>query len=260
MKLIKVAALLSLVVTTTLTAVGQAGARKYNIVFIGNSITYGATLKVPAVECPPFQAVQLLRAGGDTIRYANCGHSGSTTVDFLPASQRLFLKVLQAADTLYDGNTRLVFSISLGTNDSAIEGPTGAPVSPADYKRNLKTIIDSLHTRYPNSIFVLQRPIWYSPSTYNRSKYLAEGLARLQTYTPELNDLAKEHRTYILKGDRNAFDFFKKNAELYFTTEKGNAGNFYLHPNAAGAAKLAKFWADNLKSVIAAHYRNAAHK
>ncbi|WP_343667938.1 GDSL-type esterase/lipase family protein [Chitinophaga sp.] len=255
MKTKRITLLLTILMTGIITARAQ-----YSIVFIGNSITHGATLSSPALECPPVQTVKLLQAKGHTVKFANCGYSGSTTVDFLPASRNLFPKVLQAADTLYDPNVWLIFSISLGTNDSAIEGPTGAPVSPGDYSRNLQVIIDSLHNRYPHSIFVLHRPIWYSPNTYNRSKYLAAGLSRLQTYTPQLDKLVKENPDYIFKGDRNAYDFFRKDPDKYFTAEKGNAGIFFLHPNALGAEKLGGFWANNLANTIEALYRNSVHK
>ncbi|NIG56828.1 GDSL-type esterase/lipase family protein [Chitinophaga sp. Cy-1792] len=260
MKLYQTAALSCLLMAGGIAAKSQVASTKCNIVFVGNSITYGATLPFPATQCPPFHVIETLRARGYTLRYANCGHSGSTTVDFLPASRNLFPKVVAAADSLYNDSTPLIFSVTLGTNDSAIEGPTGAPVSPEDYQKNLKTIIDSLHSRYPRSIFVLQRPIWYSTNTYNGSKYLAEGLARLQTYTPELDRLAKENPAYILQGDRKAFDYFKKNADQYFTRENGKAGVFLLHPNVAGAEKLATFWAKNLQQVIESRYRNSVRK
>ncbi|MBV8254099.1 MAG: hypothetical protein JO154_15960 [Chitinophaga sp.] len=257
MKILNTVAAMMVFVAGASNVSAQQSPAKCNIVFVGNSITYGANLKSREVECPPYQAVKLLQEKGYAIRYANCGHSGSTTVDFLPSAQKLFTKILQAADTLYDAKVGLIFSITLGTNDSAIEGPTGAPVSAEDYKKNLQIIIDSLHRKYPQSIFVLHRPIWYSPNTYNSSKYLAEGLNRLQTYTPALDGLVKAHPDYIFKGDRNAFAFFKKKPELYFTAEQGNAGIFFLHPNALGAAQLGRFWAENLQPVIQALYRNS---
>ncbi|ANH84098.1 hypothetical protein A8C56_20490 [Niabella ginsenosidivorans] len=222
----------------------QQSPTRYALVFIGNSITYGATLRSPQKEAPPVQMVKILERKGYPIRYANCGHSGSTTADFLPASNRLFPKVMQAADSLYDAGVELLFSIMLGTNDSAAEGPAGAPVAPEQYKRNLQLIIDSLHQRYPRSHFMLHQPIWYSPNTQNRSVYLEEGLKRLQTYTPQLELLIKENPEFVLKGDRKVFAFFKKNPEKYFTPEKNPSGIFYLHPNALGAQKLGAFWAD----------------
>ncbi|MBO9619917.1 MAG: hypothetical protein J7539_12885 [Niabella sp.] len=234
----------------------QHASNRYAVVFIGNSITYGATLQSPEKEAPPVQMVRILEEKGYRIQYANCGFSGSTTVDFLPVSNKYFPKVLQAADSLYAADVPLFFSITLGTNDSAEEGPAGAPVSPEQYKKNLQIIIDSLHRRYPGSSFVLHQPVWYSPNTQNRSVYLKEGLQRLQTYTPQLELLIKEHPGFVFKGDRKGFDFFRRDPKKYFTPEKGPVGIFYLHPNAQGAKLLGSFWADCFVRYIAGRRKN----
>lgn len=223
---------------------------KYSIIFIGNSITYGATLDTPQKEAPPVEVARNLQEMGYEVKYANCGYSGSTTVDFLPASNNLFSKVEQAADSLYSPDSQLIFSIMLGTNDSAIEGPTGAPISPENYRKNLQAIIDSLHTKYPESHFVLHRPLWYSPNTHNKSLYLKEGLKRLQTYTPMMDMLIKESPDYIFKGDRDAYSFFEMQHKEYVTAEEGNSGIFFLHPNVRGAKVLGKYWTDSLIEYI----------
>jgi len=240
-----------MLLTQLLVVQAQHTQSKYNIIFIGNSITYGATLPSPETASPPVKAVRILEENGYDVKYANCGFSGSTTVDFLPGSNNLFPKILGAADTLCKTDAQLIFSMMLGTNDSAIKGPTGSPVSPKDYKKNLQLIIDSLHRRYPQSRFFLHQPIWYSPNTHNKSLYLEEGLKRLQTYTPILDALVKENPDYVFKGDRDAYKFFKKYPERYLTAEKGNSGIFFLHPNALGAEKLGGFWAHSLIENIA---------
>lgn len=222
----------------------------FNIVFIGNSITQGVCLQNPSTQAPPAAAAKYLNEHQCRVHYANCGYSGSTSVDFLPASGNLFPRVVKAADSLYNKGVPLIFSITIGTNDSAIKGPKGAPVSPEDYRRNLLTIIDSLIRRYPQSHFVLHQPIWYSTNTHNRSVYLAEGLARLQSYTPEIIAISEMKTKQVSIGDRKAFKFFKKNYLRYLTPENGNSGTFYLHPNAAGAEKLGEFWAKALKNNV----------
>ncbi len=230
----------------------QAGkpVTKWSVIFIGNSITQGVILENPASEAPPVCAVRYLEQYGYTVAYANCGFSGSTTVDFLPGNGQYFRTITNAADTLCEKGTPLIFSIMLGTNDSAIQGPNGSPVSPDQYRKNLEQIIDSLHARYPGSRFILHQPIWYSPNTHNSSSYLEEGLKRLQSYTPQLDALVKSHPAYISKGDRDAFDFFRKRSKEYLIPENGQAGIFYLHPNAAGAEKLGEYWAKNLKNYM----------
>lgn len=221
-----------------------------NIVFIGNSITQGALLSAPATEAPPVRMVEWLRQqpGMGRIEYSNQGVSGSTTVDFLPASQTLFPKVKQAAADLMQKNPQalLLFSVMLGTNDSAIKGPNGSPVSPQQYYTNVKAIVDELLSIYPKAKFVLHRPVWYSPNTYNGAMYLREGLKRLESYLPQLQSLATAYEqkspNQVYMGDTDAFDYFKTNYQTDVTPEEGNAGTFYLHPNKKGADQLSKFW------------------
>jgi lysophospholipase L1-like esterase len=103
--------------------------RPVYVVFIGDSITHGS--KFPD-QAPPVYAGKYLdreyRPGG--VQISNQGVSGRTTYEFLPGTP-LFRKVRAVADSFYrDTNGILVFSIMIGTNDSAIKGPKGAPVSP----------------------------------------------------------------------------------------------------------------------------------
>ena len=108
-----------------------------NIVFVGNSITYGAGLENPTREAPPVKAAIYLTGQPfiGSVKYSNQGVSGSTTVDFLPETNTLFPKVKAAADKFKDEDwATLVFSIMLGTNDSAIRGTNGCPVSPEQGK------------------------------------------------------------------------------------------------------------------------------
>ena len=165
-----------------------------NIVFIGNSITQGVILDDPRHEAPPVKAAAYLRLqpGVGTVRYSNQGVSGSTTFDFLPDKGKLFPNVTQVADQFKDETwATLLFSVMLGTNDSACSGTNGAPVSPDTYRANMKTIIDRLLALYPACKIVLHRPVWYSPNTYNGARYMQEGLDRLQSYYPVLQELVK---------------------------------------------------------------------
>lgn len=239
----------------SLSSFGQT--KSFYVVFVGNSITYGAGLKKPVMDAPPVHAISWLQARNPSwdVKFSNQGVSGATTVDFLPATNKLFPRVVQGAE-LYKNqkDATIVFSMILGTNDSAIEGPNGAPVSAGSYEKNIKTIIDSLLARFPGSIFVLHRPIWYSPNTYNRSKYLDEGLQRLQSYFPVIDEVVSSYKTshpyQVFAGDRSAFDHFKNNSATLFQQEKGNAGIFLLHPNEAGAEELGDCWAKSLDSAL----------
>lgn len=224
--------------------------KSLNIIFIGNSITQGACLQKPNEQAPPTIASNYIAKRSYQVQFENCGYNGSTTVDFLPISNNLFRRVIHVADSLSRFNGELIFSITLGTNDSAIKGPKGSPVKPENYNGNILTIIDSLKHRYPTSIFVLNRPIWYSENTYNRAMYLSEGLNRLNTYFPEIKDIVRKRFTFVAIGDTVGYQIFKSNYMRFLTPEKGNAGIFYLHPNKTGAHQLGILWAKAILQAI----------
>lgn len=217
------------------------------IIYIGNSITFGAMHEHRELTAPPVYTSQILKNKLHTkVIWRNCGWSGATTFDFLPSANRYFPRVAKAIKEIQaETSEPILFSIMLGTNDSACSGPNGSPVSNEDYKKNLTTIIETLNELAPSSKFILHRPIWYSPSTYNAAMYLKKGLNRLISYTPVLQELANE-REDVIMGDENAFYFFEKHYVKYCYPEDGNAGVFYLHPTPKGAKKLAKFWAEGI--------------
>lgn len=227
-----------------------------DLVFIGNSITHGANLAHPEADAPPVAASAFLRKmeGIGLVNYNNQGRSAYTTVNFLPSGET-FQEVVRATRGLNTNTSHtLVFSIMLGTNDSAIEGPLGAPVSKEDYRKNMKAIIDGLINLFPEAKVVVQQPVWYSPSTQNSAKYLAEGLNRLQSYFPVIRSLVKSyantHPGQVFTGDQAGFDYFRKNYLTDFVPEEGKQGTFYLHPNEKGAAQLGRFWAEAIYKAV----------
>ncbi|GAB3250480.1 hypothetical protein GCM10027347_08280 [Larkinella harenae] len=231
--------------------------QKLNIVFIGNSITAGAGLPDRQTEAPPVLATAYLKqqAGIDSVTFSNQGVSGYTTVDFLPETAKAFGKVVAAADAFRNDSVgQLVFSVVLGTNDSAMQGPNGSPVSPEAYRGNLKTIADRLLADYPGCKLIIHHPIWYSPTTYNRSKYLQEGLDRLQSYFPEIDALvaayATTHPGRVYVGDTRGFNYFKTHHLTDFQHEKGQQGTFFLHPNKKGSATLGIFWGEAIRKAV----------
>lgn len=229
-----------------------------NIVFIGNSITQGALLQNPVEEAPPAQTHLWLekQEGISGVNFSNQGVSGMTTVDFLPASKTHFPNVKAAMATLKTEHPKAtpLFSVMLGTNDSANTVTNGAPVSAPQYYTNMKAIIDELMEAFPDALFVLHRPIWYSPTTYNGAQYLASGLRRLGTYYPQLQELvnhyAEKHPGHVFLGDTEAYAYFEANYVTDFKPEQGNAGVFYLHPNKKGAETLASYWGKAIYQVV----------
>lgn len=225
------------------------------VVYIGDSITAGAGI-TDASDYATAICDDVLRATGfDALKSSNQGHSGYTTVDFLPGSNT-FAAVEQAADAFKNASGILVFSIMLGTNDSAIEGPNGSPVAKEKYYQNLKTIVDKLLNDYPGCKVVINHPLWYSPNTYNGARYLQEGLDRLQSYFPQIDKLVssynKSSKGRVFVGDTAAFAYFEKNHLTSLQPENGHQGTFYLHPNETGAKALGQFWAKAITNAIKA--------
>ena len=222
-----------------------------DVVYVGDSITAGATLPNHGTESPGVVCTQVLQAklAPRVVNDFIYGRSGHTTVDFLPPSTKDFLDLETGAKKLQaDHPGELLFSIMLGTNDSAVKGPNGSPVQPQNYKKNLTAIVEQLLADFPGSKVVVHHPIWYSPNTHNSSVYGTEGLARLGNYLPMIDDLVKRdfdlHRGRVFLGDTAAFAYFKTNHEKELTPEKGVEGFFYLHPNVIGATTLGTLWAE----------------
>ena len=245
----------AVIVFLLITIHAQAQKTKLSIVFIGNSITQGKG--GPNGFPPPTHAVNYLKEqkGVQEVLFANLGKSGSTTLDWLPGSGKFFAKVTEAADSLYlKKEHQLLFSIKLGTNDSAIQGPNGAPVSRGGYRKNMQTIITEVLKKYPGSKVIVHHPIWYSTNTYNSSKYLAEGLERLESYIPEIDKMISDYEISdpgrVFKGDTKAFKYFKKHYLQLLKPEKGQQGTFYLHPNEAGVVVLGKYWGKAIEKRI----------
>jgi hypothetical protein len=229
-----------------------AASKSYDIVFVGDSITYGATLPDPVTQAASVRCFHILR---QRFKMAACmsnqGHSGHTTVDWLPSKNPSsdFQLALTAADKLESNQPgQLIFSIMLGTNDSAERGPNGSPVRPADYISNMRSIMNQFLVRYPTSIIIVHHPIWYSTNTECGALFGSIGLERLKSYLPKIDGLITEYATnnpgHVFAGDKLAFDYFSSQYLADLTPESGVQGTFYLHPNIAGAVVLGDFWAE----------------
>ena len=241
--------LASLVWQGAVSALAQS-APALNVVFIGDSITAGARITEKAAA----ELAKLKPAA--QVNYSNQGHSGATTVDFLPPATKYFAQIPVEAKKLNASHAgQLVFPIMLGTNDSANKGPKGSPVAAGDYHDNLKKLIDQLLAEFPEAKFVLHHPIWYSPNTHNSSDYEGDSAAnRLKSYFPALEALVKEYAAskpgHVFLGDLEGYDYFAAHHKAELKQETGKNGIFYLHPNDAGAQSLAKFWAAAIAKVV----------
>lgn len=218
-----------------------------NIVNIGDSITAGAGIS-PHNAPPVPLAADLAAREGTAVFFSNQGVSGTTTADWQPQGS-LFSGAERAADSLNAAHpgAQLVFSIMLGTNDSATAGTNGAPMSGRTYERNSQNIIDRLLADDPACKIFLHYPLWYSPNTHNGSDYQEIGLDRLVGYFPIIDGLVTSYSSrkpgHVFAGDKKAYGYFAQHYLTKLTPEAGAAGygTFYLHPTAEGAADLGRF-------------------
>lgn len=224
-----------------------------SIIFIGDSITIGGGDDAPPNRCAAYLTAQ---AGIGKVIFSNQGVNGLTTVDFLPSQNKRFPKVVEAAEQFKnDANAQLLFSIMLGTNDSAVNGANGAPVSPEQYRGNLKELVDKLLADYPAAKVIMHRPIWYSDNTQNAWAYLLEGQLRAATYASEIEKLVEYYagtpdKKRVFLGDTKAYYYFKKHYESTMKHETGAKGTFFLHPDKRGADVLGRFWGSAIQDVV----------
>lgn len=236
-----------------------------NIVFIGNSITYGALHQQRELTAPPVVCARWLseQEGVDTIYFRNCGRSGKTTYHFLPNKA----DVIPAGDPTYFSDvvskTRelvnahptlpLVFSIMLGTNDS-VERKHNSHTTPGNYVKNLCTIIDSLLSLWPDAHVVLNKPTWYYPDYQSKAGSIAskKSLKLLSEYHkmfPRVVENCKAGHVHI--GDSEAYGYFERNWKTDIFEEQDARGkSYWLHPNEQGAKRLAVFWGKALLPVL----------
>ena len=243
----------------------QARERSYNVVFIGNSITYGAMHKQRELTAPPVQCAAWLsmQEGVDTVYVKNCGRSGRTTYHFLPRKE----DVVPAGDKTYFGDvvakTRelvkahpglpLVFSIMLGTNDT-VERPRNQHTTPDDYANNLCAIIDSLLTLWPDAHVVLNKPIWYTPDYHTKGGSIAskKSLKLIGEYYAQFAKVAERCKSgHVHVGDSEAYGYFEQHWKTDVVEEKDVRGkSYWLHPNEQGSGRLAQYWGKALLPVM----------
>ena len=239
--------------------------KEVNIVFIGNSITYGALHQQRDVTAPPAQCAKWLseQEGVDSVYFRNCGRSGRTTYHFLPNAA----DVIPAGDKTCFGDVvaktselvkqhpgvPLIFSIMLGTNDS-VERKHNSHTTPDDYVRNLVAIIDSLLTLWPDAHVVLNKPIWYTPDYVTKGGSIGSKQSQklIGIYADRFRDVISRCKAgHVHLGDKDAYDYFKKNWKTDINEEKDARGkSYWLHPNEQGARKLAEYWGKAILQVI----------
>jgi lysophospholipase L1-like esterase len=229
-------------------APAQLQTRAMNIVFVGDSITYGAGVSnagtVNSPTMPYFCITKLKRLLGIRSIYgSNNGVSGYTLTDWAPAGST-YAGAKSAMTTLVTANLAAlpIFSIMLGTNDSASSGTNNSPAgaeSVSVYTPKLQALVTQMLADFPACKVFIHLPPWYSPNTQNSSVYLQAGLSVMVSYRAATSTVvagyAATNPGQVFLGDTYAFQYFAQNyqAELQPDTSGPN-GTFYLHP--AGTA------------------------
>lgn len=244
--------------TTTLFYVGASLlSQDLCLVAVGDSITYGATSSNPGTIIAPtavFYAIQSLQRtyGFRNVLASNQGVSGKTTFDWRPASS-LYTAAKTAMTTLVATaavGAMQVFSVMLGTNDSASQGTDNGnsasgtviigALTPAQYVANTQTLINQLLTDFPSAKIVVHLAPYYSPNTHNGATYEQAGLSTLWSYrAPLIAAIAAYKLTapgHVFLGDTTAWDYFKVNYATELTGEGGTDGTFHLHPSSTASA------------------------
>lgn len=229
---------------------GWSGCRSFssapqslNIVFIGDSITYGCLLKQPEKEAPPAHAVAYLQGmpGILSVRFMNCGNGGSRIDSFLPErADSAWPQVKQAADAFTNETGKLIFSIMIGANDSNV-------CTPAQYGANLALLVKALVSSYPASHIVIHHPLWYTkvPSTHPEV---------LEYYIPVIDAVVgtfgKSHPGRVHLGNVKGWEYFKANHETVCFREQRDNLPYYVHPNEIGAAILGQYWGEAIRMAV----------
>jgi lysophospholipase L1-like esterase len=242
------------------------------IVFIGDSITYGVGVSnagsVASPTAPYFCMARLAELSGQRNVYgANTGISGTTTTDWAPggADYNNAVEAINggsAASVLHAAHpaAQMVFSIMLGTNDSASSGTNNAPYSgaltAAEYQTKLAAIVTQILTvDWPSAKIVLHAAPWYSPNTHNGASYLQAGLSALFGYRSALAavvaSFAVSHPGQVMLGDTQSFAYFAQNFASELQADgSGTNGVFFLHPAGVagadgkiGTQSLGEMWA-----------------
>lgn len=229
-----------------------AKGNSYNIVFIGNSITYGDTQKDHKHTAPPVATAEWLQkqSGVDSVYFVNMGKNGKRSWDFLPDYPKTFFdELVDKTNMLIKDHPQdhLIFSIMLGTNDSA-RRPMNDRTPANQYSKNITALLDTLYALYPEAKVIIHRSVWYSPNTLtkNGSVFDTSSDSILQSYWKSMPDLVRrmepDHLGALYLGDSKAYNYFKANYHTDMTPQPGGNGTFYLHPNEKGAKVLGEFW------------------
>ena len=194
--------------------------------FIGDSITAGTTITTP----PTTPCATSLSIGAVTTTATNQGHSGATTVDWLPGASSGYLA---AAKTAFSSAGVRLVHIMLGTNDSKTQ-PNGTGTSAtthAQYRANLLSICDDLIAS--GYLVSVSYPPFLNTTA---SPFDASSPGLVASYCTAIDQLIDNKS--IFRGDAQGYAYFQANTSAL----QGDG----VHPTQAGSDHLAQLWATAL--------------
>jgi len=194
---------------------------KIRIACIGNSITYGYTLKDPIAESYPAKLQQLL---GDKFVIGNFGHSGATLTR---KGYNPYYKTKEFSEALQFHPDVAV--IELGVNDT---DPRDWPNYRDDFESDYHWLIDTLKAVNPKVKIYITRLL---PVFEDHPRFLSSTFDWYWQVQHKIEAVAKANRIALI----DTYTPFADRPDLI-------SDAWTLHPNAKGYAFLAKIIYENL--------------
>lgn len=189
--------------------------KKIRIACVGNSVTYGFTLKDPSAESYPAKLQQLL---GDKFEVGNFGHSGATLTH---KGYRPYYKTKEFSEALQFRPDAAV--IELGVNDT---DPRTWPNDRDDFESDYHWLIDTLRAINPKMKIYITRLL---PVFEDHPRFLSSTFDWYWQVQHKIEAVAKANKVALI----DTYTPFADRPDLITDA-------WTLHPNAKGYAFLAK--------------------
>lgn len=218
-----------------------------NLLFIGDSITYGQGTTNISLYAPGIIASQLLPTllGGNlSITSVQQGVPGSTVVGWVPGGGNYNTAIAAATAAFIPGNAAYAH-IMLGTNDANANGAGQSGVSKSLYKSGMKSLINGLLGAGYAGVFLS-----FSPFVAYRAGYTAQQVAdrdnQMLDYQNAIMELCN-NRTIILC---DTFDY---------TYGQNHTGEYFdgVHPDNTHSTSMGWLWATGMWRFFYPLFRSA---
>ncbi|MHB8287229.1 MAG: hypothetical protein ACYDD1_21490, partial [Caulobacteraceae bacterium] len=248
-----------------------------NVVFIGDSRTFCQYCSVSAIQgtvnlsagsaTPPYWASKVIQKslGLRNVNAFNGGCSGSSSNDWLKGAAAHCTEVNgydqyawaagtgsttgMAALVAADPSALQVFSINLDANDAY------QALSQTTFTANMRSLIVSLLTDWPNAIIIVNEGSYFTPSIYGGAAVTSLAYSYRSTIPAMIAGLQAAYpgRTIRL-GDTNAWNYFAINYPTEMASQVSYAGAQYgtgfLHQNDIGSQTYGTLWGQAIAQTL----------